>query len=298
MYIDTIQQLAIAQSLHRLDGDYAGLKYKVKNKISLLVCNDIVSPFFELILDFLETERKLIDVSASSYKKMREKKLSRPQWQLAYETLNYISFYLLKNVQDKILGKSNQQIRNIIATDNKKVADLQEIARFMKQEEKLISEVTILENLDYTFEFGWHSNTLKEVWLRREKLEFDPTKLKKFILGESSSQSGGNGSSTSKKKSEKKTTTSTSTSTPLWDKTQRARDCPPVRDHTNGGFFMPCTTLKVEKNECMNFNLWGICALGNKCKKKKRCVFCKESTHGVRSCQSCVFEDYIKDDYK
>ena len=261
------------------------------------MCNDVISPFYELILDFLDTDRKLIDVSASSYKKMRDKKLTRPQWQLAYETLNYISFYLLKNVQDKILGKSNEQIRNIIVNDNKKVADLQEIAKFMKQEEKLISEVTILENLDYAFEFGWHSNTLKEVWLRREKLEFDPIKLKKFILGESSSQSGGDGSKASVKKKEKKGTDSASTSTPIWDKTQHARDCPAVKGK-EGEFYMPCTTLKVEKTECMNFNIWGICALGNKCKKKKRCVFCKESTHGVRNCQSCVFENYIKDGYK
>ena len=137
--------MAIAGQLQRLDGEYAAIQFKVKGKINLLIYNNVVSPFYELILDFLENERKLIDVTASTYRKMREKKLTQPQWQLAYETLNYISVFLLKNVQDRIIGRNPNQIYNIIVNDNKKVADLNDIAKLMKKEEKYHSDASILE---------------------------------------------------------------------------------------------------------------------------------------------------------
>ena len=74
-------------------------------------------------------------------------------------------------------------------------------------------------------------------------------------------------------------------------------DCPPTKD-SDGTYYMPCTKLVVDKDDCMNLNVWGACALGRNCKKKKRCVYCKEQTHGVRDCKICNFERFIKDDYR
>ena len=305
--IDAIQQLAIANQLQRLDGDYAALQYKVKGKINLLIYNNVVSPFYELILDYLDSDRKLIDITAATYKKMREKKLTKPQWQLAYETLNYISFFLLKNVQDRIIGQDPNNIYNIVVNDNKKVADLNDIAKLMKKDEKYHSDVSILENLDFAFENGWQSNTLKECWLQKEKLEIDPTKFKKFLLGDASSQvesatdasrrSSGGRSRRRSGKSRKNSGDDQAPSVPLWDKPQQMRDCPPTKG-SDGTFYMPCTSLVVDKDDCMNLNIWGACALGGGCKKKKRCVYCKEQTHGVRDCKICNFERFIKKEYR
>ena len=296
----TIQQFAIANQIQKLEGELAALKYKVKEKIRELVLSDMVSPFYILILDYLEGERKLVNVTAATFKNLRNKNLTLKQWQYVYETLNYIALFVMRNTQDKMFGKTVAQCRQIMLQDNSKVVDLNEIISLIKKDFHLYSDASLLENLDYTFEQGWATNTLKQVWNQREKLEFDSNKLNKFVIGASGESKISKAVSSVTKPAVVSSAKSGDKSenfksgTPLWDKDQIVdRECRPAFNPKTRQYSLPGTVLLMEKDECVNLNLWGTC-LNSRCTKKQRCIVCKDESHGAIHCPTIVFKNYSK----
>ena len=277
----------------------AALKYKVKGKIKELVLNNVVSPFYILILDYLEGERKLVNVTAATFKNLRSKNLTSKQWQYVYETLNFIALYVMRNTQDKMFGKTVAQCRQIMSQDNNKVVDLNEIISLIKKDFHLYSDASLLENLDYAFELGWATNTLKLVWNQRQKLEFDSNKLNKFIGASGETKETKTVSSVRRPatinsaKSSVKSEVSGSRA-PLWEKDQIVnRECRPAYNPKTRRYSLPGTVLLMDKEECVNLNLWGTC-LNSKCGKKQRCIVCKDESHGAIHCPTIVFKEYIK----
>ena len=301
----TIQQIAIANQMQKLEGELAAMRHKVKGKIKNLIESNQTCPFYELLLDYLEGERKLVDITATTFKKIRNKQLTPEQWQLVYDTLQFIAMYLLKTTQEKLMNVNNVQTQNLIFSDNKKVADLTELIVLIKKEKKICSDSSILENLDFAFEEGWTQNKLKEVWNRREKLEFEPNKLSIFITGSAPVNSA------EVSKSQRSTTVTSNNQAsakgrrtgffnklPPWDKVQEAKHCQPSRNQKSGELTIPGTKIIIDEKYCINQQIWNSCALKSSCKKKKVCCWCGSAAHGAKGCSKYKFSDYILEKYK
>ena len=291
--------------MQKLEGELAAMRHKVKGKLKNLVESNQTCPFYELMLDYLEGERKLIDINSTTFKKLRNKQLTPEQWQLVYDTLQFIAMYLLKSTQDKLLDLNPNQMQNIIKSDNKKVADLTELISLVKKEKKICSDASILENLDYAFEEGWIRNELKEVWNRREKLEFEPNKLANFITGSAPVDSAGDSksqrsmtSTSNNQASAKGRRTGFFNKLLPWDKVQEAKHCQPSRNSKSGELTIPGTKIIIDEKYCINQQIWNSCALKSSCKKKKVCCWCGSAAHGAKGCNKYKFSDYILEKYK
>ena len=308
-----VTSMTIANGLVKIEGETAAIAHQINGTIERLVTQDKPAKASHIICDFMSQEGSLEDITTSYYKKLRGKMMSPESWEAFKKAVRFIIVYVVKYTQIKILNKTEVEIENIKKFDDQRVIDWERVLDLISNSQETSTDKSILENFDYAIFKGLKTNEVSRYYAQGKKLKRDKNKWKKFLdldkFKESkfnmghytdyqklANENGGENPfnkplTKGKRNSFFKGRKNARKKLPLWLRRQIPRHCKPQL--VNGVWCIPGTTIKVNKDCCINYDVWNLCLLRDGCDRRQFCSLCGSQSHGAVKCEKYNFLDYI-----